>query len=310
MRLEGIHHITAVTGDARRNLDFYTRVLGLRLVKKSVNQDVPTIYHLFYGSELGSPGASLSFYEYPGIQVGRAGAGMIHRITWRIGSDRALAFWARRLREEGIDVERTGFRLRFRDPEGLALELAIVETPDEPLVASRPDIPHELALQGFDSVRAFARDPGPSRSLLEGTLGFERRSDAVWELRGEERGGLFAFDSAPVGFGIQGSGTVHHIAWSAPAHDHERWLELLDQAGARPSPIIDRVWFRSIYFREPSGALFEIATTEPGFTLDESPEHLGEAFVLPPMYESLRDEIESALVRLPDPRESRSRHWA
>jgi glyoxalase family protein len=307
MRLEGIHHITAITGDARRNLDFYTRVLGLRLVKKTVNQDVPSTYHLFYGEEGGEPGASLTFFEYPGIQVGRAGAGMIHRVTWRIGSEQALGFWTRRLRDEGLELERVGMRLRFRDPEGLGLELAVTETVDEPLVASHPDIPPDFALQGFDSVRAYARDPERSRPLLEGTLGFERKSDAVWDVRGEDRGGVFAYDSAPVDYGIQGSGTVHHIAWASPMHEHQNWQDALLTAGARPTPIIDRFWFRSIYFREPSGALFEIATIGPGFVFDEPIEHLGERLVFPPALEQLRDEIEPFLTPLPDPRASWSR---
>jgi len=307
MRLEGIHHITAITGDARRNLDFYTRVLGLRLVKKTVNQDIPSIYHLFYGEERGEAGAGLTFFEYPGIQVGRAGAGMIHRISWRIGSEQALGFWTCRLRDEGLELERAGRRLRFRDPEGLGLELAVTETVDEPLVASHPDIPPDLALQGFDSVRAYARNPERSRPLLEGTLGFERRSDAVWEVRGEERGGVFAYDSAPVEHGIQGSGTVHHIAWASPTRQHQNWEDALLAAGARPTPIIDRYWFRSIYFREPSGVLFEIATIGPGFAVDESIEHLGERLVLPPALEHLRDEIETSLTPLFDPRATWSR---
>ena len=307
MRLEGIHHITAITGDARRNLDFYTRVLGLRLVKKTVDQDVPSIYQLFYGEERGESGASLAFFEYPGIQVGRAGSGMIHRITWRIGSEQALGFWTRRLRDEGLELERADRRLRFRDPEGLELELAIAETVDEPLVASHPDIPPDLALQGFDSVRAYARDPERSRPLLERTLGFERRSDAVWEVRGEERGGVFVYDSAPVEHGIQGSGTVHHVAWASPTQEHQDWQNVLLAAGARSTPIIDRFWFRSIYFREPSGALFEIATIGPGFAVDESIEHLGERLALPPALEHLRDEIEPSLTPLPDPRASWNR---
>lgn len=306
MVLEGIHHVTAITGDARRNLDFYVRVLGQRLVKKSVDQDVPSIYHLYYGSEQGDSGATLTFLEYPGIQVGRAGAGMIHRLTWRVGSEEALEFWARRLSGEGCEYERSNARLRFRDLEGLELELAVVATDDEPLTAFHPDIPDELALRGFDSVRAYTRDPRRSRELFEGTLGFERKSDAVWSVRGETRGGLFVFDSAPIGVGIQGSGTVHHVAWASPIREHESWREALVAAGARATPIIDRVWFRSIYFREPSGALFEIATIGPGFDIDEAIEHLGERLVLPAAFEHLRDELEPALTPLPDPRAS----WA
>lgn len=307
MRLEGIHHVTAITGDARRNLDFYIRVLGLRLVKKSVNQDVPGLYHLYYGADRGEPGATLTFFEYPGIQVGRAGAGMIHRLVWRVGSERALGFWARRLRDEGVEHERSGARLRFRDPEGLALELVVAESEDAPLSASGRDIPEDLALQGFDSLRAYARDPGRSRELLEKTLAFERRGDAVWEVRGEFRGARYAFDSAPVGLGLQGSGTVHHVAWTSRAGEHERWHDALLTAGAPVTQVIDRFWFRSIYFREPSGVLFDIATDEPGFGVDEEIEHLGERLALPHSLESLRGEIESALMPLPDPYVSGSR---
>jgi glyoxalase family protein len=308
MRLEGIHHVTAITGDARRNLDFYVRVLGLRLVKRSVNQDVPSIRQSYYGSERGEPGATLAFYEYPGIQVGRAGAGMIHRLSWRIGSERALAFWTRRLNGEGIAHERHGARLRFRDPEGLELELAVVEIEDEPLTASHPDIPEELALQGFDSVHAFARDPERSRALLEGVLRFERRSHAAWDTRGMTRGGSYAYDSAPVKPGIQGSGTVHHVAWVAAEDDQERWHELLVEAGAAATPLIDRFWFRSTYFREPSGVLFEITSTGPGFARDEPVERLGERLALPSALEHLRGELETGLAPLPNPRASWARH--
>jgi len=303
MRLEGIHHVTAITGDAQRNLDFYVRVLGLRLVKMSVNQDVPSILQLYYGAESGEPGATLAFYEYPGMQVGRAGAGMIHRLSWRIGSEKALGFWARRLRGEGVEYQRSGVHLRFNDPEGLALELAVAESEDEPLAASRPDIPEELALQGFDSVRVYARDPERSRELLERALAFQRRSDAVWEVRGKARGSLFAYDSAPVQPGIQGSGTVHHAAWACPMNERERWHKALTAAGMSATPVIDRYWYRSIYFREPSGALFEIATIEPGFAIDEAIEHLGERLALPPALEHLRGELE---VGFPPLRSSRA----
>ena len=129
MRLEGIHHITAITGDAPRNVDFYGRVLGLRLVKKTVNQDDPTVYHLFYADELGSPGADITFFEYPGARRGRAGAGMVHRVVWRVADEEALGFWEQRLGDEGVETERSPGRLRFDDPEGLGLELAVVETP-------------------------------------------------------------------------------------------------------------------------------------------------------------------------------------
>src|SRR5436189_6406565 len=195
-RLEGIHHITAITADAPRNVDFYARVLGLRLVKKTVNQDDPTVYHLFYADELGSPGSDITFFEYPGARRGRAGAGMVHRIVWRIASEEALTFWEERLRGEGVDLARQPGRLRFSDPEGLGLELAVVETDDEPLVAQHPEIPFELALQGFDGVRAYA-DAAPSRAFLEQTLAFEPRGDGEWEIRGDRRGSFYAYDAPP-----------------------------------------------------------------------------------------------------------------
>ncbi|HEY7562976.1 MAG TPA: VOC family protein, partial [Gaiellaceae bacterium] len=160
MKLEGIHHVTAITADAPGNVDFYTRVLGLRLVKKTVNQDDPTVYHLFYADELGSPGADLTFFEYPGLPRGRAGTGMVHTVAFRVVSDDALAFWGDRLAAEGIEAEREGRRLRFSDPEGMGLEITVVETDDAPLVAQHPEIPPELALQGFDGVRAYSADPG------------------------------------------------------------------------------------------------------------------------------------------------------
>src|SRR6266508_4526030 len=167
MQLEGIHHITAITGDAPRNVDFYTRVLGLRMAAKTVNQDDPTVYHLFYADELGRPGSELTFFEYPGATPGRPGAGMVHLIVWRVGSADALDFWATRLAAEGVEVERDGDRLRFADPEGLGHELAVVADGDEPLAAEHPEVPAEFALQGFDGVRAYSPSPELSRALLE-----------------------------------------------------------------------------------------------------------------------------------------------
>jgi glyoxalase family protein len=306
MRFEGIHHITLITGDAPRNVDFYTRVLGQRLVKKTVNQDDPSVYHLFYADERGSAGADITFFEYPGARSGRAGAGMIHTIVYRVGSAEALDFWTDRLRDEDVHVERPAGKVVFADPEGLQLELTVVETDDEPLIAEHPEIPEEHALQGFDAVRAYSADPERSRGLFEETLGFEPRNDTTrgtsWEIRGERRGGFFTFDPAPPDRGIGGAGTVHHIAWASPLEEHEAWRERVAAAGANPTPVIDRFYFRSVYFREPSGVLFEIATLGPGFATDEDPEHLGERLSLPPAFEHLRERIEPVLTPLPDPR--------
>jgi len=300
MKLEGIHHITAITGDAPRNLDFYARVLGLRLVKKTVNQDDPTVYHLFYADEKGSPGADLTFFEYPGAAPGRAGDGMVHRIVWRVGSAEAIDFWADRLGAEGVDAAPVDGRLRFSDPEGLEHELVVSGSSDAPLIADHPEVPSEMALQGFDGVRAYAGEPDASRGLL-GTLGFEPADDG-WELRGEQRGGLYAYDAPPAEAGQPGGGTVHHVAFASQMDDHEAWRDRAQKGGAHPTPVIDRFWFRSIYFREPSGVLFEIATMGPGFTTDEDADHLGESLVLPPRFEPMRDRIEDSLTPLESPR--------
>jgi glyoxalase family protein len=302
MRLEGIHHVTCITGDAPRNVDFYTRVLGLRMVKKTVNQDDPTVYHLFYADEEGSPGSDITFFEYPRASPGRAGAGMVYLTTFRVASEEALDFWERRLADEGLSQQRHDGRLRFDDPEGLGLELAAVTTPDAPLIAEHPEIAPDLALQGFDGVRALAHDPDASRSVLEGSLGFVPAGEETWEARGRERGGLYAYDAAPPERGVGGAGTVHHVAWASTMEEHDAWRDAVAAAGLRPTPVIDRFWFRSVYFREPSGVLFEIATLGPGFSVDEDPAHLGESLVLPPAFEHLRDRVEPILTPLPDPR--------
>jgi glyoxalase family protein len=302
MRLEGIHHVTAITGDAPRNVDFYTRVLGLRLAAKSVNQDDPTVYHLFYSDELARPGSEMTFFEYPGATPGRAGEGMIHRILWRVGAAEALDFWAGRLEGEGVESERQGDRLRFADPEGLGHELVVRADGDEPLPAEHPEVPPEAALQGFDGVRAYSSEPDRSRGLLEGVLGAERAGDAAWELRGDRRGGTVSYDPPPVQPGSQSAGTVHHVAWGTTVAEHPRWHARLQEKGVRSTPIIDRWYFHSIYFREPSGVLFEIADDGPGFTRDLPLEELGTKVILPPRFEPMREQLEATLTPLPDPR--------
>jgi glyoxalase family protein len=302
MRLEGVHHVTCITADAPRNVDFYTRVLGLRLVKKTVNQDDPTVYHLFYADEQGSAGSDITFFEYPGVPRGRAGAGMVNTVVWRVASEPAVDFWAERLDAEAHAVVRDDVGIAFEDPEGLRHQLVVSTVPDAPLLAEHPEIPSEHALQGFDGVRAFSASPVASRALLEEALGFTPRADDLWEARGVDRGGLYAYDAPPAERGLGGAGTVHHVAWSSTMDDHEGWRDRVAAAGLRPTPVIDRFWFRSIYFREPSGVLFEIATLGPGFGVDEEPEHLGEALILPPAFEHLRSQVEPVLTPLPDPR--------
>jgi glyoxalase family protein len=300
MKLEGIHHITAITADAQRNVDFYAGVLGLRLVKKTVNQDNPTVYHLFFADEKGSAGSDLTFFEFPGVAPGRPGAGDVHRVVWRVASVEALDFWDERLAAHGIESERAGASLRFSDPEGLDHELAVVEVDDEPLSAEHPDVPKGLALQGFHAVCAYAPAPEASRQLLE-ALEFEP-VEGGWEARGESRGGLYLYEEPPAERSLQGAGSVHHVAWASTMDEHEAWRERAIAGGAQPTPLIDRFYFRSIYFREPSGVLFEIATLGPGFTVDEPLEHLGEKLSLPPDYEHLRAEVEPNLRPVANPR--------
>jgi glyoxalase family protein len=283
-------------------VDFYTRVLGLRLVKKTVNQDDPTVYHLFYADEKGDAGSDITFFEYPGAARGKAGPGMVHTVAWRVGSAEALDFWEQRLQGEAQNIERTDEGLVFEDPEGVRHELQLNDTGDEPLVAKHPEIPEEHALQGFAGVRAYAIDPERTRSLLEETLAFEPRGENEWEARGDKRGGFYAYDPAPEGRGIPGAGTVHHVAWATNMDEHEAWQQRVAEAGLRPTPVIDRFYFKSVYFREPNGILFELATLGPGFATDEDPEHLGERLSLPPAFEHLREQIEPKLTPLPNPR--------
>jgi glyoxalase family protein len=295
MKLEGIHHVTAITGDAPTNVDFYGRVLGLRLVKKTVNQDDPTVYHLFYADDRGSAGSDITFFEYPGAARGRAGAGMVHRVAFRVGSRESLEFW-----QERVGGELNGDSLVFSDPEGLELELVVDSSGEPPLVAEHPEIPEEHALHGFAGVRAYSSDPRRSREFLEEGLGFE----PGFVVRGEQRSGFYEYDEPPAERPLQGAGTVHHVAFASKPAEHEAWRERVAAAGGQPTPVIDRFYFKSIYFREPSGVLFEIATIGPGFAVDEDADHLGERLSLPPDFEHLRDRVEPLLTPLPNPRES------
>ena len=234
MKLEGIHHVTCITADAPRNVDFYARVLGLRLVKKTVNQDDPTVYHLFYADEHGSAGERHHVLRVSG-RAARAGPAP----EWCTGSPGASArtkrsrFWADRLGwGGGRDGAARRLALRFSDPEGLDLELAVVETDDDPLIAEHPEIPSELALQGFDGVRAYTRAPDASRVFLDAGIGFTPLAPPQeWESRGEQRGSFYVLDEAPEERRLGGAGTVHHVAWSSPIEEHEAWRERVAPSG-------------------------------------------------------------------------------
>jgi glyoxalase family protein len=296
MKLEGVHHVTCITGDAPANVEFYAGELGLRMVKKTVNQDDPTVYHLFYADEKGSAGADITFFEYPGAPKGRAGDGMVHLVSFRVGSEESLDFWQKRVGGELGDRS-----LVFNDPEGLALELVVDDTGEEPLTANAPDVPAEHRLRGFAGVRAYAAQPERSERMLR-SLGLEPE----WVAHGNKRSGFYVYDAPPAERGLQAAGTVHHVAWTSTIEEHEAWRDKVIEGGGQPTPVIDRFYFKSIYFREPSGVLFEIATMGPGFTADEPFETLGESLSLPPNYEQYRAQVEQILAPLPNPRLARS----
>jgi glyoxalase family protein len=303
--LEGIHHITAITADAPANVDFYARLLGLRMVKKTVNFDMPDVYHLYYGDESGDPGTILTFFEFPDAASGRHGDGMIHTIQWTVGGEESLDFWEKRLASEGIASSRSPGLLRLADPEGLGVELVVDPARPEGLSAASPDISANLALRGFSGVRAYSAHPEDSDRTLGEDLGFERSGPARY--RSYSAAGnpsSFSYDPPPSHRGYQGAGSVHHIAWASKPEDHAGWRVRLEQAELRPTPIIDRQYFFSIYFREPSGILFEIATIGPGFTIDEPLDRLGEALMLPPRYEPIRPQLEVTLTPIRNPRSS------
>jgi len=304
MQLDGIHHITCITADAPGNVDFYARLLGLRMVKKTVNFDAPDVYHLYYGDERGAPGSILTFFEFPDAARGRAGEGMIHRLRWRVASQDSLEFWSERLAGDGVRLDSSGGgrALRFTDPEGLGLELAVVETDDPPLTARADDIPAEHALQGFEGVRVYGAARERENRLLTEALGFTLTDPGEYKIDVGHRTATYGYDDPPPEPGLQGAGSVHHIAWCDRDDEHAGWRDELRRIGAGPTPIIDRQYFLSIYFREPRGVLFELATPSPGFAVDEDPEHLGEQLRLPPQYEGMREQLEASLTPLLNPR--------
>jgi glyoxalase family protein len=227
---------------------------------------------------------------------------MVHRIVWRVPTRESLEFWEERLAGAGVRAELSGGSLLFADPEGLEHELVRDAVDDEPLSAYSPDVPGEHALQGFAGVRAYSNAPVSSERLLGEALGFKRGEGEHWEVRGARRGSFYAYDPAPPEINrTQGAGTVHHVAFAAAFDDVDAWRDRVLDGGARPTPVIERFYFKSIYFVEPSGVLFEIATIGPGFAVDEDAAHLGERLSLPPRFESMRAALESKLTPLPYP---------
>ena len=306
--VHGIHHVTCIAGDAQENLDFYVGVMGMRLVKKSVNQDAPDTYHLFYADGAGTPGTDLTFFPWPAMSPVQPGVGLTMEVVFAVPAG-SLAYWSDRLEARnamvGDEEERFGERvLPFRDPHGLPL--ALVETdrqrPFEPWSMSA--VPAEHQLRGMDAVRLWERHLDATAQLLTGTMGFtRRREEGGWVRFGlpdSAAGTLIDVKALPTeSRGRWGTGGVHHVAWRV--HDTEEQMalrSLVERAGRRPTELIDRFWFSSVYFLEPGGVLFELATDGPGFDRDEAPDSLGQRLILPPWLEDQRAEIERALPPL------------
>jgi catechol 2,3-dioxygenase-like lactoylglutathione lyase family enzyme len=303
-RLTGVHHVTAIASDPQRNLDFYTNLLGLRLVKLTVNFDAPNVYHFYYGDGLGSPGTILTFFPFPGARGGRQGAGQT-AVTALAIAPASLGYWVDRLLAAGIAYDGPTVRgetrvLGFKDPDGLLLELvtdptAVLQAPWE-----RGSVPVEHQIRGVAGVTLWEDPTGPTSEFLTDVLGFEPAGKHD-ELLRYTSNGQYADIRSVSGFwsGIVSAGTVHHVAWRT-ADDAQQlaWRERLAPVAPDVTEVRDRFYFNSIYFREPGGVLFEIATDIPGFAVDEAPEALGTSLKLPPQYEEHRGLIEDTLPKI------------
>lgn len=313
MELGGLHHVTAVTAQASENVAFYTEVLGLRLVKKTVNQDDTSAYHLFYADGEGSPGTELTFFDWSDMPPHVPGRGMISSTAFRAPDGDSLEWWKERFDEFGVGhegVEHGDGRstLRFTDPEGQRLELIHDEADgvSEGTPWQRIPVPQERGIRGLDSVELSLESVSPTDAVLTQIMGF-RKSEEY----GEEGNKSAVFEVGPGGPGARvrlverpdlpppvmiGAGGVHHVAFRTPnEEEHAEWIERVQRAGLPNSGLVDRFYFKSLYFREPGGVLFEIATEGPGFTVDEDPESLGEGLSLPPFLEDQREQIEQEL---------------
>jgi glyoxalase family protein len=303
----GIHHVTAIAGEPQRNVDFYAGLLGLRVVKKTVNFDDPGTYHLYYGDGAGAPGSIMTFFPWAGAPQGRIGAGQLTVTSFSVPAA-SLGYWTERLVEAGVRFEKPEERfgetvLRFSDPDGLRLELVAAGEERREGWTGGP-APAEHSVRGFHHVTLAVADPSRTAKLLTDPLGFRQTREAEGRTRYEvgEGGPGNAVDIADAtGFprGTTGVGTVHHVAFRVP--NEAAQLELREKVSSldyNVTPVLDRNYFRSIYFREPGGVLFEIATDPPGFAVDEEPEHLGESLKLPPWLEPRREELEKMLPSL------------
>jgi glyoxalase family protein len=313
MRLGGIHHITAITGNASQNVAFYTKVLGMRLVKKTVNQDDVSAYHLFYGDEIGHAGTELTFFDWPMAGPTREGTGMISSMMLGVRGRPALDWWGERLSEFGVEHDGVQIReadgraaLAFRDPEGQRLELLDDEGKMAGVPWQKSPVPADMAIRGLYGVRFTVKQLDRTARLLTEVLGFQRARS----YQSAQQHEVIIFEVGPGGpgaeihvevrpdlpFGRAAIGGVHHVAFRTPNdEEQEQWQVRIAEAGGRPTQVIDRFYFHSIYFREPGGILCEIATDGPGFATDEEPATLGESLALPPFLEPHRKEIEAGL---------------
>ncbi|GHO86968.1 ring-cleaving dioxygenase [Dictyobacter formicarum] len=306
--LLGIHHVTAITSDPQRNIDFYTGVLGLRLVKVTVNFDDPSSYHLYYGDKEGHPGTILTFFAWPGAPRGRQGTGQINATAFSV-PEGSLGYWISYLLERGIKYEGPTARfgeqvLSLRDPDGLVIEIVAHLGEQEPPGWENGAIPAEHAIRGISNVTLWEDDYEQTAHFLTDTLGFrlvsEEQNTFRYELGTGESGTRVDVRNAH-GFwrGAVATGTVHHVAWRVATDEaQQKWRELLDARDFNVTPVLDREYFHSIYFPEPGGVLFEIATDPPGFTVNEPVEQLGTRLQLPPWLEAQRSEIERLLPPL------------
>ena len=310
----GIHHVTAISGEPQRNVDFYVGLLGMRLVKRTVNFDDPGTYHLYYGDGAGSPGSIMTFFPWDGAPKGRIGAGQLTVTSFSFPAS-SLGYWTEHLVESGIRFEKPEDRfgetvLRLPDPDGLRLEL-VAASDDRREGWSEGPLPPEHALGGFHHVTVLSTDPESTMRLMTETLGFRQTGEAEGRTRFEAGDGgpgntVDVANGSGFPRGTMGVGTVHHVAFRVP--DEETQLELREKVAAlgyNVTHVLDRNYFRSIYFREPGGVLFEIATDPPGFTADEDPERLGESLKLPPWLEPRREQLEEVLPPLSVPAVSR-----
>ncbi|MBI2516728.1 MAG: ring-cleaving dioxygenase [Opitutae bacterium] len=306
--VHGLHHITAIASDPRQNLDFYTRVLGLRFVKKSVNQDDPGTYHLYYGDYAGSPGTILTFFPWAGLRRGRPGTGQSYATGFSVPAG-SLPFWQKRLAE--LKVATAPAERRFNeevltvfDPDGLRLELVATPEADPRAPTPSADVPAQFAIRGFHGTTLALTDARPTASVLTDSMGYRQLAQAGHRTRYAAGAGgpgtyvdLLTDPALPRG--LNGAGTIHHVAFRVPDDATEvAARSVLLGRGLQVSPVIDRAYFKSIYYREPGGVLFEIATDQPGFAIDEPVEQLGTKLSLPPRLEPHRAEIEAALPAL------------